>query len=225
MSANKGIMTNPETQFDAIVLGGGPGGYVCAIRLAQLGQKVACVEEEEYGGVCLNWGCIPSKALISNAHFYSKAHRVAAHGLRFGSIELDVAQMQDWKSGIIKKLTGGVRQLLKANGAQVIEGRGQLVDAKTLEVAKRDGSKSRITATKGIVVATGSATIQIPGFEFDGEHIIGAREAVSLKEVPKHLVVVGGGGYRSRTRDGLPEFRKSTHRGGAHLPAPPGARP
>ena len=181
-----------STEFDAIVIGGGPGGYPCAIRLGQLGQTVACVEEEEYGGVCLNWGCIPSKALISNAHLYHKAHDAGEVGLTFGEVKLDVPKMQSWKDGIVKKLTGGVRTLLKANGATVVEGRGRLLDAHTVQVEGKGGTKT-LTAKKGIVIATGSATIQVPGFEFDGKRIIGARQAVSLQAVPKRLLVVGGG--------------------------------
>jgi dihydrolipoyl dehydrogenase len=181
-----------STEFDAIVLGGGPGGYPCAIRLGQLGQTVACVEEEEYGGVCLNWGCIPSKALISNAHLYHKAHGADEVGLSFGDVKLDVPKMQSWKDGIVKKLTGGVRTLLKANNATIVEGRGRIVDAHTVIVEGKGGSKT-LTAKKGIVIATGSATIQVPGFEFDGKHIIGARQAVSLQAIPKRLLVVGGG--------------------------------
>src|SRR5688572_7735718 len=181
-----------STEFDAIVLGGGPGGYPCAIRLGQLGQSVACVEEEEYGGVCLNWGCIPSKALISNAHLYHKAHGADEVGLSFGDVKLDVPKMQSWKDGIVKKLTGGVRSLLKANGATIVEGRGKLVDAHTVQVEGKSGPKT-LTAKKGIVIATGSATIQVPGFEFDGQRIIGARQAVSLQAVPRRLLVVGGG--------------------------------
>lgn len=180
------------TEFDAIVLGGGPGGYPCAIRLGQLGQSVACVEEEEYGGVCLNWGCIPSKALISNAHLYHKAHGAEEVGLSFGDVKLDVPKMQSWKDGIVKKLTGGVRTLLKANGATIIEGRGKLIDARTVQVEGKGGTKT-LKAKKGIVIATGSATIQVPGFEFDGKRIIGARQAVSLSAIPKRLLVVGGG--------------------------------
>jgi dihydrolipoamide dehydrogenase len=113
-----------ETTYDVIVLGGGPGGYPCAIRAAQLGLKVACVEEEEYGGVCLNWGCIPSKALIANAHFVEKSKHIADHGVAINGVSVDVGKMQEWKGGIVKKLTGGVRTLLKANGAAVIDGRG-----------------------------------------------------------------------------------------------------
>ena len=180
-------------QFDAIVLGGGPGGYVCAIRLGQLGLKVACIEEEEYGGVCLNWGCIPSKALIANAHFVEKSKHIGDAGISVGDVKVDVNKMQDWKGGVVKKMTSGVRSLLKANGSEIIEGRGKLVDAKTIEVLLKSGEKRRVTATKGIVVATGSATIQVPGFEFDGKSVIGAREAVSLREIPKRLIVIGGG--------------------------------
>ncbi|HYQ00123.1 MAG TPA: dihydrolipoyl dehydrogenase [Polyangiaceae bacterium] len=180
-------------QFDAIVLGGGPGGYVCAIRLGQLGLKVACIEEEEYGGVCLNWGCIPSKALIANAHFVEKARHISDSGITVSDVKVDVDKMQDWKGGVVKKMTSGVRSLLKANGGEMIEGRGKVVDAKTVEVTLKSGEKRRVSASKGLVVATGSATIQVPGFEFDGKQVIGAREAVSLRQIPKRLVVIGGG--------------------------------
>ncbi len=182
-----------ETTYDVIVLGGGPGGYPCAIRLGQLGLKVACVEEEEYGGVCLNWGCIPSKALIANAHFVEKSRHVADFGIAVNGVSVDVPRMQEWKGGIVKKLTGGVRSLLKANGAAIVEGRGRLTDAKTVEVAQKGGQTTKLTAKKAIVIATGSATIQVPGFEFDGQRVIGAREAVSLPQIPKRLVVIGGG--------------------------------
>jgi dihydrolipoamide dehydrogenase len=180
-------------QFEAIVLGGGPGGYVCAIRLAQLGIKTACIEEEEPGGVCLNWGCIPSKALIANAHFYQKAQTIGAHGINVSGVSVDVPKMQDWKDGIVKKLTSGVRGLLKSNGATLIEGRGRFVARDTLEVTEKTGGKRRVSASRGIVIATGSATIEVSGFAFDGQRVIGAREAVSLKSIPKRLCVIGGG--------------------------------
>src|SRR5688500_14335230 len=125
-----------EASYDAIVLGGGPGGYVCAIRLAQLGVKTACVEEEEYGGVCLNWGCIPSKALIANAHYFEKYKHVKDHGIVVQGVSVDPERMQDWKNGIVKKLTSGVRGLLKTNGVDVIEGRGTLTGPRSLEVLK-----------------------------------------------------------------------------------------
>jgi dihydrolipoamide dehydrogenase len=177
-----------ERSFDVVVLGGGPGGYPCAIRLGQLGLSVACVEGEEYGGVCLNWGCIPSKALISTAHQYEKAGKAGEQGLGFGAVSIDVGKMQGWKNGLVKKLTGGVRHLLKQNGAEAIEGMGRLVDSKTVEVTRANGEQLRVRATRGVVIATGSTTIQIPGFEFDGRRIIGAREAVSLPELTENLL-------------------------------------
>ena len=180
-------------EYDVIVLGGGPGGYPCAIRAAQLGLKVVCVEEEEMGGVCLNWGCIPSKALIANAHYVEKSKHIVDHGITVSGVSVDTDRMQDWKNGIVKKLTGGVRQLLKGNGADVIDGRGKVLNANTVEVKTKSGEVQRLTAKKGVVIATGSATIQVPGFEFDGQRVIGAREAVSLRQIPKRLVVIGGG--------------------------------
>jgi dihydrolipoamide dehydrogenase len=179
--------------YEAIVIGGGPGGYVCGIRLGQLGVKTVCIEAEEYGGVCLNWGCIPSKALISASHVYEKAATGAEMGIVVENIKVDSNALQDWKDKIVKKLTGGVRTLLKGVKVDLLEGTAKLVGKNVVEVKTKDGATERIEATKGIVVATGSATIEIPGFPFDGKQIIGAREAVSLRQVPKRLVVIGGG--------------------------------
>src|SRR3954469_4354299 len=120
--------------YDAIVIGGGPGGYSCAIRLGQLKKKVVCVEKDEVGGVCLNWGCIPSKALISASHLYEKAQHSGVMGIKISKIDLDVNAMQDWKGGIVKKLTGGVKSLLKGNGADLILGTASLTSATTVEV-------------------------------------------------------------------------------------------
>src|SRR5882724_5779762 len=124
----------PNRSFDAVVIGGGPGGYSCAIRLGQLKQKVACIEKDEVGGVCLNWGCIPSKALIAASHLYEKAQHAESMGIKVKGIELDVNAMQDWKGGIIKKLTGGVRGLLKGNGADLVLGTATLVGPNAIEV-------------------------------------------------------------------------------------------
>ncbi len=179
--------------FDAVVIGGGPGGYPTAIRLGQLGLRVACVEEEEFGGVCLNWGCIPSKALIANAHLYEKAQSASEVGIRIGELSVDVPVMQAWKNGIVKKLTTGVRALLKANQATAVAGTARLIAKDTVEVTAKDGSVRRLRASRGVVIATGSATIELPGLPFDGERVIGAREAVSLTKVPERLLVVGGG--------------------------------
>jgi dihydrolipoamide dehydrogenase len=179
--------------YDAIVIGSGPGGYVCAIRLGQLKQKTLCIEKESPGGVCLNWGCIPSKALISAAHLYEKAHSAGAMGLKIPSVEVDPNAMQDWKEGIVKRLTGGVRGLLRTNGADLMAGTATITGPKTVEVKLADGSVEQIEATKGIVIATGASTIEIPTFKFDGKQIIGAKEAVSLRHIPKRMLVIGGG--------------------------------
>ena len=180
--------------YDAIVIGSGPGGYPCAIRLGQLKQKTLCIEKAEPGGVCLNWGCIPSKALIGAAHFYEKAqHSAATMGIKVGSLEHDPNAMQDWKDGIVKKLTTGVRALLKTNGADLLIGEATITGPTTVSVKLPTGETETFTATKGIVVATGATTIELPAFKFDGQQVIGAKEAVSLRHVPKRLCVIGGG--------------------------------
>jgi dihydrolipoamide dehydrogenase len=179
--------------YDAIVIGGGPGGYVCAIRLGQLKQKVLCVERDEVGGVCLNWGCVPSKAIIATSHTFDKVKAGAGFGLLVDNPRIDANKLQDWKEGIVKKLTGGVRQLFKSNGVELLYGEARLTGPKTVTVKTREGGTETIEATKGIVVATGSSTIEIPSFKFDGKRVIGAREAVSLREVPRRLLVIGGG--------------------------------
>ena len=179
---------------DVVVIGGGPGGYVCSIRLGQLKQKVICVEKEEVGGVCLNWGCVPSKALIAASHTYEK---VKDHGATMGilskGLEVDSNKMQDWKDGIVKKLTGGVRGLFRGNGVELVIGNARVTGPLTVEVKTKEGGVETLEATKAIVIATGSSTIEIPSFKFDGKQIIGAKDAVSLRQVPKRLLVIGGG--------------------------------
>ncbi len=182
----------PKRSFDAVVIGGGPAGYSCAIRLAQLKQKVACIEKVEVGGVCLNWGCIPSKALISAAHLYEQALHAETMGIKFGPATVDLGALQEWKNGIVKRLVGGVRGILKANGAELIAGTATLTSPTTVEVVSADG-KSETLETKAVVVATGSSTIELPAFKFDGKKIIGAQEAVNLRELPKRMLIIGGG--------------------------------
>jgi dihydrolipoamide dehydrogenase len=179
---------------DVVVIGGGPGGYVCSIRLGQLKQKVICVEKEEVGGVCLNWGCVPSKALISASHTYEKVKDTGpTMGIQAEGLKVDVAKMQEWKGGIVKKLTSGVRGLFKGNGVELVMGNARVTGPRTVEVKTNEGGTETIEATKAIVIATGSSTIEIPSFKFDGKQIIGAKEAVSLKAIPKRLLVIGGG--------------------------------
>ena len=179
---------------DVVVIGGGPGGYPCAIRLGQLKQKVICIEKEEVGGVCLNWGCVPSKALINASHTYEM---VKDHGAVMGiiapSVSIDPPKLMEWKDGIIKKLTGGVRGLFRGNHVDLVMGEARVVGPRTVEVKTKEGTTETIEATKAIVIATGSSTIEIPSFKFDGKQIIGAKEAVSLREIPKRMLVIGGG--------------------------------
>ncbi len=178
--------------YDAIVIGGGPGGYVAAIRCAQLKLKTLVIEKESWGGVCLNWGCIPSKALIAAANFVERSKHASVMGIAVTGVAVDAAKMQDWKNGIVKKLTVGVQGLVKGNGGELLKGTARFVDAKTLEVTTADGVQ-RVAATKGIIIATGSRPVEIPGFAYDGKQIISAKEAVSLNPLPKRMVVIGGG--------------------------------
>jgi dihydrolipoamide dehydrogenase len=179
--------------YDVIVIGAGPGGYPCAIRLGQLKQKVLCIEKEEVGGVCLNWGCVPSKAVIATSHTFEKVKGGATFGLFVDNPRVDASKMQDWKDGIVKKLTGGVRTLFKGNGVELLYGDARVTGPKQVTVKTREGGTEILEATKAIVIATGSSTIEIPSFKFDGKKIIGAKEAVSLREIPKRLLVIGGG--------------------------------
>jgi dihydrolipoamide dehydrogenase len=182
-----------EKSFDAIVIGGGPGGYVAAIRLGQLGLKTLVVEKEYMGGVCLNWGCIPSKALIYASGLAHKVKHAETMGIVTSDVKIDVEKMQGWKEGIVKKLTSGVSSLVKSSGGAIVMGTARLTGLHTVLVEKSDGKAESFVARKGIVIATGAAPVQIPGFTPDGEVIITAREAVSLKRAPKTMVLIGGG--------------------------------
>lgn len=182
-----------DKSYDAIVIGGGPGGYIAAIRLGQLGQKTLVVEKEYMGGVCLNWGCIPSKALIAASGLVERIRHADAMGITAGDVNVDVTKLQAWKNGIVKKLTSGVGSLVKASGGTIAMGTAKLTGAHTVLVTKEDGKTDSYVARKGIIVATGATPIQIPGFDIDGEVVVTAREAVSLPKVPQTLVLIGGG--------------------------------
>jgi dihydrolipoyl dehydrogenase len=179
---------------ELLVIGAGPGGYVAAIRGAQLGLETTVVEDGQVGGVCLNWGCIPSKAMIQAADTFHRLHKeVPAMGITgVENASIDAERLQAWKGGIVKKLTNGVKMLFKGNKIRLVNGRARLVAPGAVEVDRADGPL-RIEAKKGIIVATGGAPIELPGLAFDGTDIIGAMEAVSLKEIPKRLAVIGGG--------------------------------
>lgn len=188
---------NIKSDFDVCVIGAGPGGYVTAIRSAQLGLKTCIVEREFLGGVCLNVGCIPSKAMISAAEFL---HQIQNHseamGIQIESVKLNMKKLRSWKQSVSDKMSQGVSQLLKGHKVQVIRGRGHFTHSKsqgppTLEVTSKD-SIQQVNA-KNYVVATGSRPISIPGFEFDEKHILSSTGALDLEAVPKKLVVIGGG--------------------------------
>lgn len=178
--------------FDTVVIGAGPGGYVAAIRSAQLGAKTAIIEREFLGGVCLNVGCIPSKAMISAAHFYHKAqHDAATMGILFKDLSVDYKQLLKWKTSVTEKMSGGVKQLLGGNGVTIISGEAEFKSSKEISVKSSKGVES-ITA-KNFIVATGSRPIEIPGFKFDEKDIMSSTGALALDAAPKKLVVIGGG--------------------------------
>ena len=185
-------MKTKETTL--LVVGGGPGGYVAAIRAAQLGVPTMLVEGEFLGGTCLNVGCIPSKALIHVAEEFDKASHYAAKsalGIHVESPRLEVEQAMKWKQGVVGKLTGGVGVLLKKAGVQVVRGWASIVDGKTVDVATQEGEPLRITCGH-LLLATGSQAVELPHMPFGGP-VVSSTEALALTEVPRHLVVVGAG--------------------------------
>lgn len=179
-------------EFDVVVIGGGPGGYVAAIRAAQLGASVALVEKDRIGGTCLNRGCIPTKALYYSAKSLLAARHAGEFGVNVGNISFDMAKAVERKDGVVKKLVGGVEQLLKGNGVEVLKGDAFLESAGSVRVTK-DGAVDVIAAKKAVIIATGSEPLLIPAFSIDGKNVITSTEALNLKEVPKSLLIIGGG--------------------------------
>jgi dihydrolipoamide dehydrogenase len=177
-------------ETDTIVIGAGPGGYVAAIRAAQLGQKVTIVERGTVGGVCLNVGCIPSKALISAGHRFENAKHSEDMGVVAENVTLDFSKVQKFKEGVVKKLTGGVEGLLKGNKVDIVKGEAFFVDANTLRVM--DDNSSQSYTFKNAIIATGSTPLEIPAFKYS-KRILDSTGALNLKELPKSIVVIGGG--------------------------------
>jgi dihydrolipoamide dehydrogenase len=181
-------------EFDVIIIGSGPGGYVCAIRCAQLGMKTALVERySTLGGTCLNVGCIPSKALLdSSEHFYNCVHHFTEHGIEVKSPKVNLEQMIQRKRDVVKITCEGINYLMKKNKISVFHGHASFLNANEVEVKLSDG-KSEKLKSKYIVIATGSKPASLPGIEIDKERIITSTEALEMKEIPKHLIIIGGG--------------------------------
>ncbi|MGD2167730.1 MAG: dihydrolipoyl dehydrogenase [Gammaproteobacteria bacterium] len=189
-----------NTQFDVVVIGGGPAGYPAAIRAAQLGKRVACVDEWTnadgtlpFGGTCLNVGCIPSKALLESSELYHRAaHEFASHGIEASGLGFNVEAMQKRKTGIVRQLTMGIEALFKASGVTGIKGHGRLLSGRRVEVTSSDGGKQVLEA-EHVVLATGSTPIDIPSARFDGKMIVDSSGALAFDAVPERLGVIGAG--------------------------------
>lgn len=177
-------------ETDTLVLGAGPGGYVAAIRAAQLGQKVTIVEKGSLGGVCLNVGCIPSKALISAGHRYEHALHSEMMGITAENVKVDFSKVQEWKGSVVNKLTSGVEGLLKGNKVEIVRGEGYFVDANTIRVM--DETSAQTYTFKNAIIATGSRPIELPTFKYSNR-VLNSTGALNLPEIPKKLVIIGGG--------------------------------
>jgi dihydrolipoamide dehydrogenase len=183
--------------YDLIIIGSGPGGYVAAIRASQLGMKVGVIERSEIGGICLNWGCIPTKSLLKSAQVYKYLSHANDYGvIAQGDIKVDFEQMIARSRGVADSMSKGVKFLFKKNKIEHIKGTGKLIDGKTVEVTDTNGDKTNIACEK-IILATGARSKELPGLKQDGKKIIGYREALTLSEQPKSMIVVGSGAIGS----------------------------
>jgi dihydrolipoamide dehydrogenase len=176
---------------DLVVIGAGPGGYVAAIRAAQRGLKVICIEREKLGGVCLNVGCIPSKAMIHASTVVDRAHDAGDMGIGLGAVSVDVQKMVAWKQKIVDRLTGGVGTLFKHHRVEHLAGEATFVTPTRLSVKSSTGTEE--IEAKDVIVATGSRPIELPAFKVDGMNVLGSTEALELKALPKKILVIGGG--------------------------------
>jgi len=178
--------------FQVVVIGAGPGGYVAAIRAAQMGLKTAIVETDELGGTCLNWGCIPTKSWVVTAHLYEQIKRAKEYGIVVGEPQLDWTALVARKNKIVKQLTGGVKQLLAGRQVEIYKGTAKLTSANRIAIALNAGGTEEIT-TDHIILATGAAAWNPPGWSLDGERVIGSKEALDLSHQPKRIAILGGG--------------------------------
>ena len=182
-----------SNEFDATVIGGGPAGYVCAIRLAQLGFKTACVEfRSSLGGTCLNVGCIPSKSLLNLSENFQKAKKFSDMGIEIGKLELNLNKMMENKNKAVSNLTKGIEFLFKKNKVSYIKGKGKLISESEIEIQSEKGEINKIIS-KSIILSTGSEPSSLPGIGFDEDKIISSTGALSLKKVPQKMLIIGGG--------------------------------
>src|SRR3989338_801080 len=181
-------MTEGSMKYDAVVIGAGPGGYVCAIRLAQMGKKVALIEKHKLGGECLNYGCIPSKALIFASTLYDKISKKAdPFGIEISGVHFNPSKLQSFRMGLISKLSQGIASLLKYNKVEHLAGEATFIEPHKISIGSQE------IEADVFVISTGSQAAQIPGFEWDGQKVIGSKDALELSDIPKTLLVLGGG--------------------------------
>jgi dihydrolipoamide dehydrogenase len=178
--------------YDAIVIGGGPGGYTAAIRLGQLGKRVLCLEAERLGGVCLNWGCMPTKGLLHITEVMHSARELKEMGVEFGEPKVNLPALNKWKSTMVDGLVNGVAQLFKGNKVESLTGTAELLDHTSVRVKKADGSTASFSADH-IVIATGSEPVSLPGMPRDGKMILNSDDSVTLAEIPKSILILGAG--------------------------------
>jgi dihydrolipoamide dehydrogenase len=178
--------------YNVVVIGTGPGGYVAAIRAAQLGLKTAVVEKDELGGTCLNWGCIPTKAWVVSAHLFEQIRRAREYGIEVGEPRINWGWLVERKNKVVKQMTGGVKTLLSGRQVEIFKGRAKLASANQIQVALNDGGAASLTADH-VILATGAAATMPPGFKLDGERVITSQEALDLPKQPKRLAILGGG--------------------------------
>ncbi len=178
-------------EADVAIIGGGPGGYVCGIRAAQLGLKTVVIESDRLGGECVNYGCIPSKSLITVAKLVDKVKEAEKYGVRTSGVSVDFVQLQKWKSEVVSRLVGGIELLLRGYHATVLHGEAEVVDKNRVVVTTSQGKEE--VSCKNLVLATGTRTSSLPGLEFDGDMVIGSKEGLELKAAPNRVLIVGGG--------------------------------
>ena len=194
-SSARHLSSSSSNEADLVVIGGGPGGYVAAIKAAQLGMKTVCIEKREtLGGTCLNVGCIPSKALLHNSHYYHMMHsnELKTRGIEYDNVRLNLEALMEQKLGAVKSLTSGIAQLFKKNKVTHIEGFGKITGKNEVTVTKKDNSTEVVTG-KNIMIATGSEVTPFPGVEIDERTIVSSTGALSLEKVPEKMIVIGGG--------------------------------